>query len=672
MKNLPQIREISTLSFNERVLQEAEDKRNPLMERLKFLGIFSSNMDEFFKVRVASIHRRFELGDTEMTEVIDTVTNKAQELDERSQAAYTKITVGLSKEGVRIITENEVDALPDEYRSWLHHHFRHNLLPGLVPLLLQDAHPLASLTDGALYFAVEMQSKKPRYAVLEVPETLPRFVELPNGNILYVDDVIRYFLNEVFYIFEYERIAAYEFKLSRDAELGVDNDFSEDYVRQMERMLQQRKGGRPTRLVYDADMPPALLVRLLDELKIGEQDTIIAGGRYHNMKDLMRFPAQRPDLSFEKIPAARHPILDGTRRPMLDMLAERDALITYPYQSFDHLVRLLREAAIDPDVRSIKLTIYRAAKNSQVVNALYNAARNGKRVFVSIELQARFDEEHNIEIAEKLMEAGATVVYGVPPMKTHCKLLLIRRKKDKLFAGLSTGNFNEVTGQLYVDSTLLTSDPRLTAEVDQVFDFLKMAARMRLVSSPPFKHLLVSPFNTRKTVMRLLNREKAKGKEGYVLLKVNHLTDQRVLQRIRASANAGVQMDLIVRTTCAITPQKNIRAISILDRYLEHQRVFIFGKGPDRVVYLSSCDLMERNLDWRVEVAFPIYDPVLQQQIVDLMQLQVFDTFKARIIDKKQSNPYVSLSKTGLRAQEDTHAYFNRLALDAEKNTKPV
>lgn len=670
MKNLPQIREISTLSFNERVLQEAEDKRNPPMERLKFLGIFSSNMDEFFKVRVASIHRRFELGDVEMTEIMDTVTNKAQELDERSQAAYTKITAGLAKEGVRIITENEVDALPAEQRDWLHRHFRDNVLPGLVPLLLQDAHSLPSLTDGALYFAVEMQAKKPRYAVLEVPETLPRFVELPNGNILYVDDVIRYFLNEVFYIFDYDRIAAYEFKLSRDAELGVDNDFSEDYVRKMERMLQQRKGGRPTRLVYDADMPPALLVRLLDELKIGEQDTIIAGGRYHNMKDLMRFPAQRPDLSFERIPAARHPVLDGARRPMLDVLSERDALVTYPYQSFDHIVRLLREAAIDPDVRSIKMTIYRAAKNSQVVNALYNAARNGKRVFVSIELQARFDEEHNIEIAEKLMEAGATVVYGLPPMKTHCKLLLIRRKKDKLFAGLSTGNFNESTGHLYVDSTLLTADPRLTVEVDQVFDFLKQAARMRLMNPPAFKHLLVSPFNTRKTIMRLLNRERAKGKDGYVLLKVNHLTDQRVIQRIRATANAGVLMDLIVRTTCAMAPQNNIRAISILDRYLEHQRIFIFGKGIDRVVYLSSSDLMERNLDWRVEVAFPIYDPELQQQVADLMQMQVFDTFKARVIDKKQSNQYVSVDKGGLRAQVDTHAYFSRLAEEAERSVK--
>ncbi len=662
MKNLAQIREISTLSFNERVLQEAEDKRNPLMERLKFLGIFSSNMDEFFKVRVASIHRRMELNELDMEEVLETISRKSQDLDERFQAAYTKITAGLAKEGVRIITEKEVETLSEAHREWLHMYFCQNVLPSMVPLLLQDMHPLASLTDGALYFAVEMHGKKTRYAVLEVPETLPRFVEVPNGNILYIDDVIRYFLGEVFYIFEYERINAYEFKLSRDADLDVDNDFSEDYVRKMERMLQQRKGGRPTRFVYDNDMPPGLLVRLLDELKIGEQDTIIGGGRYHNMKDLMRFPVQRPDLCFPKAAQARHPVLDALRRPMLDVIAERDLLITYPYQSFDHVLRLLREAAIDPDVRSIKMTLYRAAKNSQVVNALYNAARNGKRVFVSIELQARFDEQHNIEIAEKLTEAGAAVVYGVPPMKTHSKLLLIRRKKDKLFAGFSTGNFNESTARLYVDSTLLTADPRLTAEAAQVFDFLKQAARMRLMNPPSFKHLLISPFNTRKSIVRLLNAEKAKGKDGYVLLKVNHLTDPRLLQRIRATANAGVTMDLIVRTTCAVLPQKDVRAISILDRYLEHQRVFVFGKGPDRAVYLSSCDLMERNLDWRIEAAFPIYDPALQQQIVDLMQMQVLDTYKARILDKKQSNDYVSLEKTGLRAQEASQSYFEQLA----------
>ena len=661
MKNLNQIREVSILSFDERVLQEAEDRRNPLMERLKFLGIFSSNMDEFFKVRVAGIHRRIELGDDTMPAVLELVSRKAQELDERFQAAYKKITRALAKDGVSILTETEVEGLPEEDRGWLAQHFHRTVLPRLVPLILQDARPIPPLNDGSLYFGVEMSGKKPAYAIIELPPALDRFVELPSGNIMYVDDVIRFFLNDIFYIFSYERISAYAFKLSRDADLDMDNDFSEDYVHKMERMLQQRKGGRPTRFVYDAEMPKALLVRLLDELKIGEQDTIIGGGRYHNMRDLMGFPAHRPDLSFERALPAPHPVLDGERRPMLDIIADRDVLLTYPYQSFGHLVRLLREAAIAPDVRAIKMTLYRAAKNSQMVNALCNAARNGKRVFVSIELQARFDEEHNIELAERLTEAGASVVYGVPPMKTHCKLLLIQKKKGRLFAGLSTGNFNESTGRLYVDSALLTADPRLASEVDAVFDFLKAASRMRMFSPPAFKHLLVSPFNTRKVLYRMINRERLKGKDGYILLKTNHLTDVRMIQRLRRAANAGVKMDLIVRTTCALTPHANIRAISILDRYLEHQRVYLFGKGKDRTVFMSSADLMERNLDWRMEAAFPIYDAELQQQVVKTMKIQVEDTFKARELDRNQTNAYISEGDEGKRSQEVTQRYFDRL-----------
>ena len=657
MKNLHQIREVSTLSFNERVLQEAEDARNPLMERLKFLGIFSSNMDEFFKVRVASIHRRIELGKKGMKEVLEVLSTKSQELEERFQAAYADITEGLSREGVRILTEQDIDQQPPEIAEWLRDYFQSEVLPHLVPIILRKGLPFPELTDGAIYFGVKMWAETNRYAILELPPQLPRFVQLPNGDMMYLDDVIRYSLNEVFYIFQYDRIDAYEFKISRDAELDIDNDFSEGYVRKMERVLRQRKGGRPTRLVYDAAMPPGLLALLLKELKAGKNDTLIAGGRYHNMKDLMRFPSRRPDLVFEKQEPAPHPVLSDNRMPVLDILTKRDLLVTYPYQSFDHVVRVLREAAIDPQVTTIKMTLYRAARTSQIVNALVNAARNGKHVSVSIELMARFDEENNIRISERLQEVGANVTFGVPPMKVHSKLVLIERA-GKRFVCLSTGNFNETTGRLYVDSTLMTSDKRLTTDVANVFNFLDQASRTRTLTPPRFRHLMVSPFNTRRMFKKYLTREMAKGREGYVFMKVNHLTDDEVIELLLQAADAGVKMDLIVRTTYAMLPHRNIRAISILDRYLEHQRVYMFGKGADRVVYMSSSDLMERNLDWRVEVAFPVYDKKLKREVSEIMAIQIEDSYKARVLDEVQSNRYLDSGHEGRRAQYETYQYY--------------
>ncbi|HRK33526.1 MAG TPA: polyphosphate kinase 1 [Candidatus Hydrogenedentes bacterium] len=662
MNNLFQIREISTLSFNERVLQEAEDKRNPLMERLRFLGIFSSNMDEFFKVRVASIHRRLELGKKGMAEVLEVIGDKTRELDERFREAYAEIVSALENEGIKILTEQDLTQQSQELQHWVNDYFRANVMPFAVPILIRDGQPFPSLKDGAVYFAVKMWGEKTRYAILEIPPEVPRFVQLPNGNIMYVDDVIRYALDQIFYIFEYERIEAYEIKISRDAELDIDNDFSEGYVRKMERVLKQRKGGRPTRLVYDATMPPGLLKVLQKELKIIADDTLIPGGRYHNMKDLMRFPNPRPDLAYPKVNPVPHPVLDSNLRvPMMDIIRKQDIMVTYPYQSFDHVVRLLREAAIDPKVEEIKMTMYRAAQRSQIVNALANAARNGKRVFVSIELQARFDEQHNIKISEFLTESGAQVCYGVPPMKTHAKLMLIKRRGGSI-AGFSTGNFNESTGKLYVDCMLFTADKRLTEEAEGVFEFLDRASKMHTVSEPKFKHLMVSPFTARRMITKFIAREKEKGPDGYICMKVNHLTDTKIIDKIREAADAGVQMHLIVRTTYAMLPHPNIRAISILDRYLEHQRIFIFGRGENRRVYMSSSDLMERNLDWRVEVAFPIYDPHLMQEVVDVVALQVADTYKARELDEFQANKYVVNGSGAHQAQVETYQYYRDLA----------
>ena len=664
MKNIAQIREVSTLSFNERVLQEAEDRRNPLLERLKFLGIYSSNMDEFYKVRVASIQRRIELGNKSMIRVLRHIVEKTRELDERFQSAYGEITGGLETHGIRIIDEKEVEGEPPETREWVREYFTDEVLPRLVPVILRDKTPLPQFTDNALYFGIKMWGERHTYAILELPQELPRFVELPNGRIMYLDDIIRHKLEDVFYIFRFERIGAFEFKISRDAELDIDNDFSEGYVRKMERVLRQRKGGRPTRFVYDAAMPEGLLKRLIKGLNLGASDTAISGGRYHNMRDLMRFPVRRPELVFEERWPNPHPVLDRYRGRLIDLAARGDVLITYPYQSFDHVVRLLREAAIDPDVRDIAMTLYRVANRSQIVNALINATRNGKQVFVNVELQARFDEQQNIRISQKLLEEHATVTYGVPPLKVHAKVMLIRHQGGAV-CGFSTGNFNENTAAAYVDSFLITAHPDLVTEADRLFDFFGQAAGMRALAPPRFRHLLVSPFNLRRTLLRLIDAERKKGEDGYIFLKVNHLTDRLVIQKLMAAADAGVEVDLVVRTTYAMTPHPRIRAISILDRYLEHQRVYIFGRNDDAQVYLSSADLMERNLDWRVEVAFPLFDPELRRQVRETMRLQIEDNVKARVLDEYQTNPYVPHGEPACRAQYATHEYYRRMARDA-------
>jgi len=660
MKNVAQIREISTLSFNERVLQEAEDIRNPLMERVKFLGIFSSNMDEFFKVRVASVKRRIELGKKGMVELLENINKRANKLDDRFQTAYNEIIAQLSREGIRLINEMELEILHTSIKDWVRDYFKDIVLPSLVPIVLRRGLPFPQLKDGALYFAVIMYGSDFPYALLELPAGLSRFVELPNGHIMYIDDVIRYSLHDIFYIFRYESVAAYEFKISRDAELDIDNDFSEGYVRKMEKVLRQRKGGRPTRFVYDAEMPAELLQVLKKGLKLGSSDPVIDGGRYHNMKDLMRFPAKRPDLLFDVMEPRQHPILDAERRPMLDIIQQRDLLLTYPYQSFDHVIRLLREAAIDPQVQTIKLTMYRVADNSQVVNALINAAHNGKKIIAVVELQARFDEHRNITNSERLREVGATVLYGLPPMKVHSKLMLIE-KSGSLYAGLSTGNLNESTARLYVDSMLFTSHKKVTKDVATVFEYFDSAVANRAIAPPVFKHLLVSPFNTRKELYRLISQEKEKGGKGYILIKANHLTDTGIMRRLHDAADAGVRIHLIIRTTYAVNPHKNIKAVSILDRFLEHQRIYVFGEGIDTMVYMSSADLMERNLDWRVEVAFPVLDPELRSQVIDMVQIQVLDNSKARRLDRLQCNKYVLNRKGVHRTQYETYDYFARL-----------
>ena len=582
-------------------------------------------------------------------------------MDKRFNVTYEKVFKELRKQGVRLLSFEELMGQAEESLDWLAEHFHSEILPSLVPLIIDERRIFPQLDDNVPYLAVKMYGENPRYSILKIPTTLPRFVELLDGAIVYIDDVIRFYLDEIFHIFDYESAEAYEFKIVRDAELDMDNDFSADYVRRMEEELEQRKGGRPTRLVYDEAIPPVMLQILIKELGFGRDDTLVGGSRYHNMMDLIDFPNRRPDLSYTPDPVAPHPQLEQLKTPAMGVIEERDVLVNYPYQSFDNLIKLLRESAIDPDVSEIKITIYRLAAQSQVVNALINAARNGKSVVVSIELQARFDEERNILYADRLIESGATVLYGLPPMKVHGKFLFIRRN-NKSFAGISTGNFNEDTSRVYVDSLVLTSDERITKEVDKVFDFLEKAARIRLVDPPKFKHLLVSPFNLRKRFESLIAEEKAKGENGYILIKINHLTDKRIIRKLCKAADAGVKIDLIVRTTHAMASHRNVRAISLVGRYLEHQRVYVFGQGDEQKVFLGSADWMERNLDWRLEMVFPIYAKYIRKEIMILLKAQLKDNCKARILEETQSNNYTSRNGRKVDAQKQAVVYYMQLA----------
>lgn len=667
-------RDISWLSFNDRVLQEANDPSVPLLERMKFLGIVSNNRDEFFRVRIATIKRMARLGKQgaqimgeDPVALLDSIQEIIIRQQEEFDNSYGNLLRELELAGIFIVNEKQLKPDQSEFTGQF---FREQVLPTLVPILLDNVTEFPYLRDRSIYFLVVMHHKngKERYALVEIPtHILPRFIVIPKENkyIILIDDIIRYYLDDLFFSFEYERISAYTIKLTRDAELDIENDVTKSLIKKVSESVKRRKKGQPVRLIYDEEMPESAITYLMKRIKFGKGDQPIPAGRYHNFVDFIKFPSlNKPELFSKKVQPLSHPEL-LPKHSVLKVIKEKDILLSFPYQSYHHIIDVLREASMDPKVLSIEITLYRLSEDSHVVNALINSIRNGKQVTVVVELQARFDEENNIKWTNRLNEEGAKVIYGVPGLKMHSKLFLIRRmehNKEVLYAHIGTGNFNEVTAKLYCDHSLLTSDKRITEEVAKVFKFY-----IDNYKTGTYKHLLVSPFFTRKKLLLFIQTEidniKLK-KEAWVFLKMNSLTDPELIKKLYEASQAGVKIRMIIRGICSLVPRQkgmseNIEVISIVDKYLEHARVFIFANDHDPRFYLSSFDWMTRNIDFRSEVGVPIYDKILQKQLLDIMELQWSDNSKARYIDESQSNRYKKIDlKNKVRAQDAIYKYL--------------
>jgi polyphosphate kinase len=667
-------RDISWLSFNDRVLQEANDPSVPLLERMKFLGIVSNNRDEFFRVRIATIKRMARLGKQgaqimgeDPVALLDSIQEIIIRQQEEFDNSYGNLLRELELAGIFIVNEKQLKPDQSEFTGQF---FREQVLPTLVPILLDNVTEFPYLRDRSIYFLVVMHHKngKERYALVEIPtHILPRFIVIPKENkyIILIDDIIRYYLDDLFFSFEYERISAYTIKLTRDAELDIENDVTKSLIKKVSESVKRRKKGQPVRLIYDEEMPESAITYLMKRIKFGKGDQPIPAGRYHNFVDFIKFPSlNKPELFSKKVQPLSHPEL-LPKHSVLKVIKEKDILLSFPYQSYHHIIDVLREASMDPKVLSIEITLYRLSEDSHVVNALINSIRNGKQVTVVVELQARFDEENNIKWTNRLNEEGAKVIYGVPGLKMHSKLFLIRRmehNKEVLYAHIGTGNFNEVTAKLYCDHSLLTADKRITEEVGKVFKFYNDNYK-----TGTYKHLLVSPFFTRKKLLLFIQTEidniKLK-KEAWVFLKMNSLTDPELIKKLYEASQAGVKIRMIIRGICSLVPKQkgmseNIEVISIVDKYLEHARVFIFANDHDPRFYLSSFDWMTRNIDFRSEVGVPIYDKILQKQLLDIMELQWSDNSKARYIDESQSNRYKKIDlKNKVRAQDAIYKYL--------------
>lgn len=675
-------RELSWLAFNDRVLQEAADKSVPIIERIKFLGIFSNNLDEFFKVRVATLSRMVSFGDEarsylemdpkECLEIIQSTVIKLQ-------AKFEKIYEGLLDElrEHHIIMLNEKQLTPDQL-LFVRRYFIDKVRPNLVPVMLDRKRPFPAIKDKMIYLAIKMfreQGKKtPDYALLELPtDILSRFLVLPAEGgkrfVIMLDDIIRASLPDVFNIFDYDHFEAYTIKLTRDAELDIEEDVSKSFMDKLESSIENRKKGQFVRFVYDATMPEDLFEFLVKKLKLKSNQNLIPGGRYHNFKDFIGFPNLGiKDFVNPPLPPLKQRHLDKYKS-MFKAISEKDSLLTYPFQSFNYVIDLLREAAIDPKVTAIRINIYRVAKNSKIINALISAAKNHKKVEVVLELQARFDEKNNLYWSTRLQEEGVKVNFGVSGLKVHSKLIVIERKEDrkiKYYAHIGTGNFHEGNAKLYTDYSLLTANQDIAVEVNRVFTFLRENYRIG-----PFEKLLVSPFSTRSTMVADIHNEieQAKaGKEAYIYLKLNNLQDRDMIIELYKASQAGVKILGVVRGICSLIPgvpglSENIRIVSIIDRYLEHTRLMIFGNGGDEKIYLGSADWMTRNLDRRVEVTVPIEDESIRKVLKETFLLYLKDNVKARIIDQNQYNLYVANEgESKVRSQYAVYDYFtNRL-----------
>ena len=674
-------KELSWLSFNERVLQEAMDKTVPLIERVRFLGIFSSNQDEFFKVRVSDVKRRILInevhgGDDEAKVLLRAIQQKVMALGEAFDNTYKELLIALARHNIFLVNEYQ---LSESIQQWLRVFFKEKVLRHIIPILLnKEVNPVKFLKDEHTYLAIEMKKNGQviQYALVEVPtDDLPRFFQLPpegtrrKKQIIILDNVIRFCLDEIFKgFFDYDEIAAYAVKLTRDAEYDLSDQLDLSLVDKMSDGLKQRLTAMPVRFVYEREMPAAMISFLKLKLQISSYDAIMPGGRYHNFKDFIGFPnVGRDYLENPKLPALDCRDFDGFVNAF-DAITKQDILLYYPYHKFHHFTELVRQAAFDPAVSAIRINIYRVAKKSRIIHSLIDAANNGKKVTVVVELRARFDEAANIDWANILTDAGVKVVFGVPSLKIHSKLCLITRHEQGeavRYAHIGTGNFNEKTAKIYTDFSLLTRHPDITAEVEGVFEYIEYPYRRY-----KFNHLLVSPINSRRQLYRLIDNELANAKAGQpsgITLKINNLVDRDLINRLYAAGQAGVPIQMIIRGMCALRPgvpglSDNIRVISIIDRFLEHPRVMVFHNKGNPQLYISSADWMSRNIDGRIEVGTPIYDERLKQRILDILELQLSDTCKARVIDADQKNEYVKRgNRRKIRSQVAIYDYLKRI-----------
>ena len=686
-------REKSWLAFNARVLQEAADETVPLLDRLRFLGIFSNNLDEFFRVRYAAIRRlslsgisgQKALGGSTAHQLLNEITAIVIAQQEESLQVLRIIEKKLEAERIFIVNEKQ---LSPEQEAYVKDFFIQTVSPALVTIILNDLAEFPLLKDTSGYLAVKLvlnsasptnmlqrvsRRKEVRYAVIEIPKTINRFVVLPQSNgkdyVILLDDVIRFNLSSIFNIFDYYSVTAHMIKITRDAQLEMDSDLSKSMLEKIANSMKDRRIGEPVRFVDDQEIGKATLKFFLSKIHLDSTDSLIPGGRYHNRRDYMDFPnLGRYDLLYKKNEPLPVPglSLEGS---ILEKISTRDYLMHAPYQSFSYLIKFLREAALDPKVVSIKITLYRLAKNSQIISSLINAAKNGKKVTVQIELQARFDEASNISYSEKMQMEGIQLIFGIKGLKVHSKICVIERieqQKIKRYGLISTGNFNESTAKIYTDVTLFTSHQKILKDIDKIFDFFDVNFRIHR-----FKHLIVSPHYTRSRFYKLIEREimhTKLGHHGMIHLKMNSLSDFDMVDKLYEASRAGVKIKLQVRGICSLIPgvpgmSDNIEAISIVDNYLEHTRVYIFGNNGDPEVFISSADFMTRNLDTRVEVACPIYDPAIKQELIDVFDMGWKGNVKARFHSQLLDNKYRQKGDNPVfRAQLETYNYYKQKA----------
>jgi len=671
-------RDVSWMYFNHRILQEAQKETVPLLERLSFLGIYSNNLDEFFRVRVASISRIAEYDDKNAREeykearaLLKAINKLNNVYSKEYQETVENVTACLRKEGICLVNEKEIDA---EQQAYVHDFFRRELNGHLAPIWLDSVKRFDDEADDCIYLAVKLSRegvKRNYYALLPLPVSrVGRFVRLPDRGgrsyLMYLDDVVRCCLPLLFPGLHFDHYEAYSFKFTKDAEMEIDNDLRNGLLQKISKGVKSRRLGLPLRLIYDGAMPAGMLRRVMNKLDNERLDTALSGGKYQNHRDLMGFPdCGRKDLKYPAWPSILRRELAGDES-LFDLIRQRDRFLHVPYHSFDSYIRLLQEAAVNPAVKSVKTTLYRLAKDSKVVKALISAARNGKKVTVVIELLARFDEASNISWSKRMQDAGIHVIFGVEGLKVHSKITHVGFKNGTDIACISTGNFHEGNARVYTDCLLMTANRAIVQDVDRVFRFIE-----RPYSPIKFRELLVSPNEMKKRFLRLIDAEIKNHRAGLpsgIKMKVNHITDPIMVDKIYEAASSGVPVDLLVRGNCSLVPDQpqlggRLKVIGIIDRYLEHSRIFIFAGGGQEQCFIGSADWMPRNLDYRVEVVTPVYDPAIRAELHTIVDLGLADTSQGRLVDGQGGDTALSAApgQEPLRSQEELYEHYLKL-----------